>query len=297
LTFTPCPFFAIGRSLQVLALTGALLTNGAPVFAQADERIVYASVLDKNGAPVLNLTEKDFVVREDGQAREILRVARDTDPLQIALLIDNSHAMRNQVSDLRRAAVAFLENTRDGVQVALITLGERPTIVVPYTADRDALKTAANRIFTTPDSGNYLLDGIAETSQGLEKRTLWRPVIAAVTGTADISYRQYEEVLRFLRASGAALNVLTLGTASGGQDREFVVSKGTEETGGRNETVLAAMGMPPKAAQLARELSNQYRITYARPQRLIPPKSTKVSVTNPDLRARGMLLKTDKDRQ
>jgi VWFA-related protein len=285
------------RSLRVSALAAALLTSSAPAFAQADERVIYASVVDKNGAPVHDLTEKDFVVREDGQAREILRVAKDTDPLQIALLIDNSRAMRNQISDLRRATNAFVDNVREGVQIALITLGDRPTIAVPYTADHDELKKGINRLFATQDSGNYLLDGIAESSEGLQKRTMWRPVIVAITGVDDISYRQYPDTLRLLRESGAVLHVLTLGTANGGVDREFVVGKGTDETGGRNEVVLASMGLPPKATQLATEISNQYRITYARPQRLIPPKSTEVQARNPALRARGMLIKTDKERQ
>jgi VWFA-related protein len=282
---------------QILVVTGALLTSGAPVFGQADERTLYASVVDKNGAPVPDLTEKDFIIREDGQAREILRVARDTDPLQIALLIDNSRAMRNQITEIRGAANAFIDNTREGVPVALITLGDRPTIVVPYTTDHVALKKGASRLFASSDSGNNLLDGIAESSQGLEKRTMWRPVIAAITGTADISSRQYPDVLSSLHESGAVLHVLTLGTVSGGEDREIAVGKGTQESGGRNEVVLAAMGLPAKATQLAREISNQYRITFARPQRLIPPKNTEVSVKNPDLRARGMLMKTDKERQ
>jgi len=104
-------------------------------------------------------------------------------------------------------------------------------------------------------------------------------------------------VLRFFRASGASLHVLTLGMASGGEDRELAVSKGTSETGGRNDIVLSAMGLESKAGQLASEISSQYRVTYARPQRLIPPKNSEVSVKRPGLRARGMLLKTEKERQ
>jgi hypothetical protein len=67
-------------------------------------------------------------------------------------------------------------------------------------------------------------------------------------------------------------------------------------TGGRNEVVLAAMGLAAKSTQLAQEISGQYRIVYARPERLIPPKNTEISVKNPDLRARGMLVKTEKER-
>jgi hypothetical protein len=266
-------------------------------FAQTEERVIYAGVIDKNGAPVLDLTEKDFIVREDGQAREILSVRRDNDPLQIALLADNSAAMRNSVSELRRALATFVDNTREGVQVALITLAERPTIAVPYTADHARLKKSIARIFAVPGAGNYLLDGIAETSQGLAKRTMWRSVIAVITAPADLSYRQYQDVLRIFGDSGAALHVLTVGAASGGPDREMLVSRGTDETGGRNDLVLSPMGLGPKAQQMAAEISNQYRVTYARPQRLIPPKDVEVSAKRPDLRARGMLVKTEKERR
>src|SRR5262245_58249244 len=108
------------------------------VFAQVDERIMYASVVDDKGQPVLGLNAKDLAVREDGQAREILQVSRDEDPLQLALLVDNSVEMRNKLSDLRNAISTFISSLRPGIQVALLTLAERPTIVVSYTTDHAA---------------------------------------------------------------------------------------------------------------------------------------------------------------
>ena len=278
---------------SILAL---VLLAAAPnaALAQADERVIYTSVVDKDGTPVLDLTIKDFIVREDGQAREILRVARDNDPLQIALLVDNSVSMRPRLSMLRKAVAAFIDATREDVQLALITLAERPTVLVGYTTDRAALRKAAENLFAY-EAANYLLDGIAETSQGLVKRTMWRSAIAVITGTGpEMSYRQYTEVLRFFRAGGASLHVVQMGSGIGAQGREIVVSRGTSETGGRFEEVLAQTALELKARQLATELSNQYRVTYARPPRLVPPSKTDVSVRRPDLRARGMLLKTDK---
>ena len=53
---------------------------------------MYVSVLDKAGAPVPDLGPADFIVREDNVAREVLRVAPATDPMQIAILVDNSQA-------------------------------------------------------------------------------------------------------------------------------------------------------------------------------------------------------------
>ncbi len=292
MSLSPYPFRTPARLLLGLA---ALLAVTAALSAQADERVIYASVVDKGGAPVLDLTIKDFVVREDGQSREILRVARDNDPLQIALLVDNSVAMRPRLTQLRKAVAAFIDATRADVQLALITLAERPTIAVGYTTDRAALRKAADGVFAF-EAGNYLLDGIAETSQGLAKRNL-RSAIAVITGTGpEMSYRQYTEVLRFFRASGASLHIVQLGAGIGEQGREIVVGKATAETGGRFDQVLSPGGLELKSEQLATELSNQYRVTYARPSRLVPPSNVEVSVKRADLRARGMLMKNDNER-
>jgi len=285
------PFGFLGRLFLALA---TVLAATATLVAQADERVIYTSVVDRDGAPVLDLTLKDFIVREDGQTREVLRVARDNDPLQVALLVDNSVSMRPRLTLLRKAITAFIDATREDVQLALITLAERPTILVGYTTDRAALRKAADGIFAY-DAANYLLDGIAETSQGLSKRTMWRSAIAVITGVGpEMSYRQYTEVLRFFRAGGASLHVVQVGGGLGGQGREIVVSRGTAETGGRFDEVLVPTSLELKSRQLATELSNQYRVTYARPNRLVPPSKTEVSVRRPDLKARGMLVNTQK---
>jgi VWFA-related protein len=281
--------------LLTLVFAALLIAPTVKARAQGEDRVIYTSVVTNDGEPVLDLSIKDFIVREDGQSREILSVARDNDPLQIALLVDNSAVMRNQLSDLRRALTAFVDATREGVQIALITLAERPTIAVGYTADHAALHKGIDKLFAFA-AGNYLLDGIAETSQGLAKRTMWRSVIVVITGTGpELSYRQYTEVLRFFREGGAALHVLNLGAMSGNAGREIVLSRGTAQTGGRYETIFSATGLPVKARQLAMEVSNQYRVTFARPERLVPPKTTEVAVKRADLKSRGMLLKTDKD--
>jgi VWFA-related protein len=285
-----------GLAFRIAVSFLAIALSALPAFGQADERTVYASVVDRDGEPVLDLTVKDFIVREDGAVREIVRVAKDDDPLQIALLVDNSTVMRPRLTQLRKAAAAFVTATRDGVPLALITLAERPTIAVGYTTERAPLLKSIDQMFAF-DAGNYLLDGIAETSQALAKRTLWRSAIAVITGIGpELSYRQYTEVLRFFREGGASLYVLQMGSGIGEQGREIVISRGTSETGGRFEEVLSQGALDMKARQLGTEISNQYRITYLRPSRLIPPKKTEVSVRRPNLRARSRVLAAEKDR-
>lgn len=297
----------------VLAVIIATCVGGI-AFAQVDERVMYASVVDDKGSPVMNVTAKDLIVREDGQPREILRVAKDDDPMQVALLVDNSISMRDQLSDLRKSIATFVADLRPGVQVALLTLAERPTIVVNYTADRAALQKGVDRIVAY-EAANYVIDGIAEAAEGLLKRTAARSVMVVVTGQGpELSYRHYSDALRPLRESGAALHAIMVtapnvkgilnavehgnpgdsGGGIGGVGRDIVLGRMTKETGGRYEEVLSMSALTAKLEQLSAEISNQYRVTFARPQRLIPPKNTVISARQPNQHARGMLIKTTK---
>ena len=62
---------------------------------------MYVSVLNEQGFPVPDLGPSDFIVREDGVAREVLRVAPAIEAMQIAVLVDNSAAARNDISRAR----------------------------------------------------------------------------------------------------------------------------------------------------------------------------------------------------
>ena len=114
---------------------------------------MYVSVVDQTGAPVPNLGPSDFIVREDNLSREVLRVVPATDPMQIAILVDNSTAAAPQVPHIRRALPAFVEvltrPTASGRrnEVAIVTLGSRPTILANYSIDPAPLTKAIDRIW------------------------------------------------------------------------------------------------------------------------------------------------------
>ena len=77
--------------------------------------------------------------------------------------------------------------------------------------------------------------------------------------------------------------MVALGQPSGSlsdemRNRDQVVAIGTERTGGRRDNVLALTAAAPKMKQLAQELLNQYVVTYARPDTLIPPEKIEVTV-------------------
>ena len=284
------------RRLSVLALflAAASLATTVLLQAQAQQRFVYASALDKQGAPVENLTPSDFIVREDKVAREVLTAFPADDPMQIALLVDSSQAAEPYVRDLREGLTAFISTIGadpSGArhQVSIITIGERPTVNTDFTPILATATKGAQRIFAAPASGAYLLDAVIETTRTIKKREFTRPVIVAViTAGVDLSDRPYQAALEPLRDSGAAFHAMVLGRPVTDQDRAMFLDFGTKETGGRYDTVLTGTGLAPRLTQLARELTHQYKLTYTRPQTLIPPEKITVESAKPDLVVRGM---------
>lgn len=256
---------------------------------------MYVSVLDAKGAPAQNIGPNDLIIREDSVAREVLRVSPATDPIQIALLIDTSQAAQTFIRDYRQAVPAFLdivfgEESSGTNQVALIGVGERPTVLTDYTSNRTPLTAGVNRLFAIPQAGTYLLDAIMEVSQGLQKRGAERAVIVAILSEGpELSNRGYRQVLDRLKASGATLHVVTIGSpVNMAEDRRLTLSLGTKSSGGRYDTLLVPSALTVRLQDVAREIIGQYRVTYARPESLIPPDKIEVSARREGWTARGI---------
>jgi hypothetical protein len=99
-------------------------------------------------------------------------------------------------------------------------------------------------------------------------------------------------VLDEIQKAGAALHVVSLGPVHQTmgdeiRNRDQVVAIGTDRTGGRRDNILAFTAAGAKMKQLAAELLDQYLVTYARPDRLIPPEKIDVTVSKPGLTARA----------
>jgi VWFA-related protein len=266
----------------------------APAAAQPKSTDVYVSVVDSKGEPASGLTAQDFRVREDGVAREILKAGPATEPLTVALLVDDSQATTRAIQMIREAVDTFITALSGKAEISIVTFGERPTIALDYTSDQKRLHDAAKRIFPRAGAGAYLTEAIREVSRGLQKREAKRPVIAvlAMNNEVEFSNLHYEQVLNELNKSRAALHVISLGEMSTSmnderRNRDQVIALGTERTGGRRDDVLAFTAAAPKLKQLASELLQQYVVTYVRPEQLIPPEKIDITVTKTGLTARA----------
>ncbi|HEY7498062.1 MAG TPA: hypothetical protein VH740_06105 [Vicinamibacterales bacterium] len=275
-----------------IALSGA--QKPKPRASESRNRDVYVSVLDNSGKPVIGLTAADFIVREDGTAREVLKAGPATDPIALAITIDDSQASQQAIQFIRDGLTAFVKKMDGKAQIALSTHGERPTALVEYTDSAVALQKGIGRLFAKSGAGAYLLEALNELSRGIERREVPRKAILVITieNGVEFSNLYHRNVLDSLRRSGAALHVLAIGPPSSSEsdemrNRNVVIADGTSLTGGRRDQVLAESGLTDKLLQVADELTNQYVVSYSRPETLIPPEKIDVSVSKPGLTVRA----------
>ena len=281
-------------SRVVAGALGSLLF-ASTVFAQAQERVLYVSVLDaKTKAPVTGLGPEAFRVREDGAVREVLRATPATTPMPVAVIVDDSQPAQATIADLRKGLATFLRLI-DGIgPIAIVGVAARPTIHLDYTTDSKAIQDAAGRIFAQPGSGATLLDAIVEVSKGLQRREGDRASIVVITTeNVEFSTLHYNQVLDALKDSGTMMHAMVLLNPNGSmatdeaRNRATVLDRGTGETGGLRLDVLTSISYENQLQVMAAALKNQYRVIYARPQTLIPPAKVEVSAASPAHTAHG----------
>ena len=142
---------AIARLL--VALAAVAVATGTALRAQSEQWTVFAGVVDRAGTPVMGLAPADFVVRENGVAREILRVSPATDSLRVAVLVDNSQEMRNDLIDLREGLRGFFNEVDRRHEISMMGFGGPPTVLVDYTRDLKRLEAGVSRLFAKPATG------------------------------------------------------------------------------------------------------------------------------------------------
>ena len=258
--------------------------------SEARNRSVYVGVVDNKGNPVTGLTAADFSIREDGAVREVLSAGLATDPIAIALTVDDSQASTYAIQFLRDALKSFVKKMDGRAHIALSTVGERPTSVVEYTESAAQLEKGVTRLFARNGAGAYLLEAIVDLSRGLERREEPRKAIIALTVESgpEFSTLYSKPVLDALYRSGATLHVLAIGQPANsmtdeGRNRNIVIADGSENTGGRRDQILAESGISDRLLQLGDELLQQYVVSYTRPETLIPPEKIEVTVNKPGL--------------
>ncbi|MGC2697026.1 MAG: VWA domain-containing protein [Candidatus Angelobacter sp.] len=106
---------------------------------------VPATVRDKHGQIISNLSKDDFILEEDGRPQTIHYFAHDTDlPLTLGLLVDTSLSQRRVLESERHASYVFLDQMlRQSKDTAFIIHFDREVeLLQDLTSARDKLESS-----------------------------------------------------------------------------------------------------------------------------------------------------------
>jgi len=201
---------------------------------------VPVTVLDKHGLPVIDLTQKDFQILEDGKPQAIKYFFRGTrPPLRIGLILDTSNSARRQFQFEKEAAGEFVFNMLQGRssknQMFLQTFDASSSIIQDFTNDPETLNEKI--LALKAGGGKALYDAIYFAckekmfNSGLPADN--RRVLVVVSDGQDAeSQHTLEEALSMAHKSETV--IYTLGNAAYGYANEGdkVLKEMAEATGG-----------------------------------------------------------------
>jgi VWFA-related protein len=120
-----------------------------PITVNVNAVNLLASVRDKHGAIVRNLTKDDFALEQDGKSQTITYFAKESDlPLTLGLLVDTSMSQRRVLDQELAASHTFLDQVlREDKDKAFVIHFDREVVLdQDLTSSRKKLQTAIDQI-------------------------------------------------------------------------------------------------------------------------------------------------------
>jgi VWFA-related protein len=135
---------------------------------------VLATVRDKHGNIIRNLTKDDFITEEDGHPQTIKYfLQEDNLPLTLGLLVDTSRSQRRVLGDERSASRTFLEHVlREDMDKAFLLRFDREVeLLQDLTSSRQKLESSLD-LLDEPQRGGNNSPGYGSGSHGRGGGTL-----------------------------------------------------------------------------------------------------------------------------
>ena len=136
--------------------------------------------VDKQGQPLTDLTQTDFVVYEDGAKQEITHFTPVQAPMHLVLLLDLSGSTKDNRKVMGEAAKKFIDALAPDDRIALAAFTHKFFALSDFTTDRVWLKNMADKIGTI-EGGTAFYDSMWKTLDLLDRVRDSRKAIVVLT--------------------------------------------------------------------------------------------------------------------
>lgn len=220
---------------------------------------------------IRDLEQKEFEVFEDGVKQDVAFFSKAQQPTALAVLLDTSNSMEDQLATAQEAAVGFVRRMRAEDAMEVIAFNSQVDVVQPFTGDQPALEKAirSTRVNGSTSLYNALYVSLKELKRVRAQSTeeIRRHAIVVLSDGDDTSSMMpYEEVLDLAKRSETAIYAIALRQSDIGRPRfkeaEFVLRQLSQETGGRAFFINEISELAKVYQQISDELASQYALAY-----------------------------------
>jgi len=272
-----------GAAEDVRLIGGGEFASGIEV----DFVELYASVLDRRGRPIEDLTAAEVEVLEGDRSQEIRRLERVADlPIHAAVLLDTSASMAEELDEAERAALRFFNDVlTDRDRAAVMTFADEPRLAVRFSGDVEVLAGGLADLEAAGETRLY--DAVAFALHYFSGIRGKRALVVLSDGLDSGSRFSHSDVLEYARRTGVAIYVVGLNVPSQPPEAGMAIDRLARETGGRAFRISRAVELGPVYREIERELRAQYLIAY---QSSSPPndefREIEVRVSRPGVELR-----------
>jgi len=275
-------------ALVVAALVGAEARqdgDGVPQFRSGVTTIaVHATVVDRYGALVTDLSEDEFEVFDNGRQQELTVFGRGLQPITAVVLVDTSASMTPVLERARLAAEQFVIRLLPEDEAMVGSFSDRVDLSPAFTRDRDSLLYAIREGLHVGNP-TRLWDALTQAMDALQEAGGRRIVLLLSDGEDTQSDARASEVLERLRTEEIMVYVVQFRTGQARQVERLVAASGlfrdtsreipptealrdlSQQTGGGHFVLDQYDNINATFTQVAQELRDQYTLGFT-PTRL-----------------------------
>jgi Ca-activated chloride channel family protein len=255
-----------------------------PLQKDVDLVLVPVTVTDSMGRPVTDLSKQNFMLNEAGAPQQLRYFSREDGPISVALVLDYSASMENKIEYVRQAVDQFFQNANPDDDYFVILVSDRPILIAN---ESQSISTIEERLASAKPKGKTpLFDAIYLGVQKMREARYRRRALLVVSdgGDNDSRYTRKEikrvleeaDVLTYSIGIFDGVDLPIFKTFEERWGRRWL-SEITDASGGRSIAADNRQQIPEIAANISRELRNQYVLGY-RPSALRDGQWHKISV-------------------
>jgi VWFA-related protein len=232
------------------------------------EVVLNCTVLDKRGELVNDLRKNNFKVFEDKTLQTVISLQHQDTPVSIGLLVDNSGSMKEKRAAVASAALDLVKASNPQDQTFVINFTDRAYLDQDFTSDLGELQKGLSHLSLS--GGTALFDTVVTAADKMERSaTRPRKVLIVITDGDDNSSRlTLEDAIHRVQDLEGPI-VYSIGLLFGGNKSRHArhdLEAISNETGGIAFFPGSLKDVDSVAAEVARDIRNQYAIAYHSPQ-------------------------------